>query len=203
MTIPEASQLVMQAGAMAKPGELFVLKMGAPVIGMYDCAGLRLQEATDALDALGRLYRQQTAASGVIPQYAAVFGQCGGGTALLAALSDFTFMVKDTSALFVNAPNTLDDSCGAAERYAGAEFQGRETGNADFVCENEETLLAQLRELVLMLPFNQEDVLDYDVCEDDLNRKIADYSGTEGYHGCRQICGSNGRLCQRDGDSFC
>ena len=90
---------------------------------MYDCAGLRLQEATDALDALGRLYRQQTAASGVIPQYAAVFGQCGGGTALLAALSDFTFMVKDTSALFVNAPNTLDDSCGAAERYAGAEFQ--------------------------------------------------------------------------------
>ena len=48
----------------------------------------------------------------------------------------------------------------------------------DFVCENEEILLAQLRELVLMLPFNQEDVLDYDVCEDDLNRKIADYSGT-------------------------
>lgn len=133
----------MHARKIEKIYEL-ALKMGAPVIGMYDCAGLRLQEATDALDALGRLYRQQTAASGVIPQYAAVFGQCGGGTALLAALSDFTFMVKDTSALFVNAPNTLDDSCGAAERYAGAEFQGRETGNADFVCENEETLLAQL-----------------------------------------------------------
>ena len=154
------------------------VKMGAPVIGMYDCAGLRLQEATDALDALGRLYRQQTAASGVIPQYAAVFGQCGGGTALLTALSDFTFMVKDQSALFVNAPNTLDDGCGAVERYAGAEFQGSETGNADFVCECEEELLAQLRELVLMLPFNQEDVLDYDVCEDDLNRKIEDYSQT-------------------------
>lgn len=167
----------MHARKIEKIYEL-ALKMGAPVIGMYDCAGLRLQEATDALDALGKLYRQQTAASGVIPQYAAVFGQCGGGTALLTALSDFTFMVKDTSSLFVNAPNTLDDGCGAAERYASAEFQGRETGNADFVCENEETLLAQLRELVLMLPFNQEDVLDYDVCEDDLNRKIADYSGT-------------------------
>ena len=86
----------MHARKIEKIYEL-ALKMGAPVIGMYDCAGLRLQEATDALDALGRLYRQQTAASGVIPQYAAVFGQCGGGTALLAALSDFTFMVKDTS----------------------------------------------------------------------------------------------------------
>ena len=67
----------MHARKIEKIYEL-ALKMGAPVIGMYDCAGLRLQEATDALDALGRLYRQQTAASGVIPQYAAVFGQCGG-----------------------------------------------------------------------------------------------------------------------------
>lgn len=167
----------MHARKIEKMYEL-AMKMGAPVIGMYDCAGLRLQEATDALDALGRVYRQQTAASGVIPQYAAVFGQCGGGTALLTALSDFTFMVKDTSALFVNAPNTLDDGCGSAERYAGAEFQGSETGNADFVCESEEELLAQLRELVLMLPFNQEDVLDYAVCEDDLNRKIADESAS-------------------------
>jgi len=167
----------MHARKIEKMYEL-AMKMGAPVIGMYDCAGLRLQEATDALDALGRLYRQQTAASGVIPQYAAVFGQCGGGTALLTALSDFTLMVQDQSALFVNAPNTLDDGCKAAEHYAGAVFQSTETGNADFICENEESLLAQLRELVLMLPLNQEDVLDYDVCEDDLNRKIEDYSQT-------------------------
>ena len=67
----------MRARKIEKIYEL-ALKMGAPVIGMYDCAGLRLQETTDALDALGKLYRQQTAASGVIPQYAAVFGQCGG-----------------------------------------------------------------------------------------------------------------------------
>ena len=154
------------------------MKMGAPVIGMYDCAGLRLQEATDALDALGRLYKKQTEASGVIPQYAAVFGQCGGGTALLTALSDFTFMVQDQSALFLNAPNTLDDACGNVARYADAAFQGSETGNVDFVCEDEAALLAQLQELVLMLPFNQGDVLAYDDCEDDLNRQIADYSGT-------------------------
>lgn len=152
------------------------MKMGAPIIGMYDCAGLRLQEATDALDALGRLYMKQTKASGVIPQYAAVFGQCGGGTSLLTSLSDFTFMVQDQSALFLNAPNTLDDACGDVGHYAGAAFQGSETGNVDFVCEDEEALLTQLRELVLMLPFNQEDVLAYDACEDDLNRQIADYS---------------------------
>ena len=154
------------------------MKMGAPVIGMYDCAGLRLQEATDALNALGRLYRKQTKASGVIPQYAAVFGQCGGGTAILTALSDFTLMVQDQSALFLNAPNTLEDACGDAGRYAGTGFQGSETGNVDFVCEDEASLLEQLRELILMLPFNQEDVLAYDDCEDDLNRQVADYSET-------------------------
>ena len=68
------------------------MKMGAPVIGLVDCAGLRLQEATDALNAFGQMYLSQTMASGVIPQITAIFGSCGGGMALVPSLTDFTFM---------------------------------------------------------------------------------------------------------------
>ena len=71
------------------------MKMGAPVIGLVDCAGLRLQEATDALHAFGTLYMKQTLASGVIPQITAIFGTCGGGLAVIPSLTDFTFMEKE------------------------------------------------------------------------------------------------------------
>ena len=86
------------------------MKMGAPVIGLIDCAGLRLQEATDALNAFGEVYLKQTLASGVIPQITAVFGTCGGGAAIIPNLTDFTFMTKEGSKLFVNSPNTLDEN---------------------------------------------------------------------------------------------
>ena len=68
------------------------MKMGAPVIGLVDCAGFRLQEATDALEAFGKLYQKQSMASGVIPQITAIFGTCGGGLSIVPALTDFTFM---------------------------------------------------------------------------------------------------------------
>ena len=79
------------------------LKTGAPVIGLIDSAGLRLQEATDALNAFGEIYMKQTLASGVIPQITAVFGNCGGGLALIPALTDFTFMEGKKAKLFVNS----------------------------------------------------------------------------------------------------
>ena len=67
------------------------MKMGAPVIGLIDSAGLRLQEATDALNAFGEIYLKQSMASGVIPQITAIFGTCGGGLAIVPSLTDFTF----------------------------------------------------------------------------------------------------------------
>mgnify|MGYP002226631207 CR=1 FL=1 len=76
------------------------MKMGAPVIGLIDCAGLRLQEATDALEAFGSLYFKQAMASGVIPQITAVFGMCGGGLAVVPGLTDFTFMENKEGKLF-------------------------------------------------------------------------------------------------------
>ena len=71
------------------------MKTGAPVIGMLDCAGLRLQEATDALHAFGTIFNKQAQASGMIPQISAVFGMCGGGSAVMSAMSDFTLMEKE------------------------------------------------------------------------------------------------------------
>ena len=79
------------------------MKMGAPIIGLVDCAGLRLQESMDALDGFGKLYVCQAMASGVIPQIQAVFGNCGGGMAVASEMADFTFMEQEAK-MFVNAP---------------------------------------------------------------------------------------------------
>lgn len=83
------------------------MKMGAPVIGLVDCAGFRLQEATDALEAFGKLYQKQSMASGVIPQITAIFGTCGGGLSIVPALTDFTFMETKNGKLFTNTPNAI------------------------------------------------------------------------------------------------
>ena len=82
------------------------IRTGAPVVGLVESAGLRLQEGMDALNAFGTIYARQVKASGLIPQITAIFGNCGGGLALIPALTDFAFMAKDAK-LFVNAPNTL------------------------------------------------------------------------------------------------
>lgn len=148
------------------------MKMGAPVIGLIDCAGLRLQEATDALHAFGSLYYKQTMASGVIPQITAVFGNCGGGLAAAAALTDFTFM-ETSGKLFVNSPNTLPGNEVGRCNTAAADFQSKETGLVDGV-GSEEEILADIRDLVCMLPANNEDNDSYEECADDLNRVCAD-----------------------------
>ncbi len=155
------------------------LKMGAPVIGLLDCAGLRLQEATDALNAFGEIYMKQTLASGVVPQITAVFGRCGGGLALVPALTDFTFMEGKKAELFVNSPNALDGNSKDKCDTASAAFQSEETGLVDFV-GTEEEIMGQIRELVCMLPANNEDDMSYEDCEDDLNRVCADLANAAG-----------------------
>ena len=155
------------------------MKMGAPVIGLLDCAGLRLQEATDALNAFGEIYQKQTMASGVVPQIAAVFGRCGGGLALVPALADFTFMEGTKAELFVNTPNALAGNTKEKCNTASAEFQSAETGLVDFV-GSEEEILSQIRELVDMLPSNNEDDSYYQECSDDLNRVCTDLANALG-----------------------
>lgn len=155
------------------------IKTGAPVVGMVDCAGLRLQEANDALAAFGSIFCKQAQASGVIPQICAIFGQCGGGSAVMSALSDFTFIEKENGALFVNSPHTLEDNKGAKLDSARAEYQAEHVGNVDFVCDGEETMLVKIRELISMLPSDYEADDAFDEIRDDLNRIIPELNDSE------------------------
>ncbi len=144
------------------------MKMGAPVIGLVDCAGLRLQEATDALNAFGEIYKKQVDASGVVPQITAIFGVCGGGLALMPTLTDFTFMEEKNAKLFVNSPNALDGNFTGKNDTASCAFQSEEAGLVDFVGD-EATILDEIRNLVSVLPSNFEDEA-VEECMDDLNR---------------------------------
>ena len=148
------------------------MKMGAPVIGLIDCAGLRLQEATDALNGFGEIYNKMSLASGVIPQITAVYGNCGGGLAVLTAISDFTF-VEEKGKLFVNTTNALDGTYASKPDTSSAKFQA-ESGVADFTGD-EESLANGIRQLISFLPSNNEDVAEAE-CQDDLNRVCNDLS---------------------------
>lgn len=143
------------------------MKMGAPVIGIIDCAGLRLQEATDALNALGSLYLDQTNASGVIPQITMVMGTCGGGMAVIPAITDFTFM-ETNAKLFVNSPNAIDGNTLAKCDTASVDFKDA-AGTVD-VSGDAAELIAKVRTLISILPANNEDCAADDGTADDLNR---------------------------------
>lgn len=155
------------------------LKTGAPVIGLIDSAGLRLQEATDALNGFGEIYRKQVNSSGVIPQITAIFGSCGGGLALIPTLTDFTFMEGGKAKLFVNSPNALDGNQMSKCDTSSAAFQSEEAGIVDVVAD-EAAIMAQIRDLVEMLPANNEDDMSYDECTDDLNRACAELANCVG-----------------------
>lgn len=153
-------------------------KMGAPVIGLIDCAGVRLEEATDALNGFGEIYLKQTLASGVVPQIAAVFGTCGGGLAVVPGLADFTFMEEKKAKLFVNSPNAIEGNEISKCNSASAAFQAEEAGTVDVVGD-EAGILSQIRELITMLPANNEDDASYEECMDDLNRICEDLGNVE------------------------
>lgn len=148
------------------------MKVGAPVIGMIDCAGLRLQEAVDALSGFGTVFAKQALASGVIPQLTAIFGTCGGGSALIPTLTDITVLEKEKGRLFVNSPNALEGNKVSALDTANASFQGENNSQIDIVAEGEEEVISYLRKLVTILPACFDDDASYEECNDDLNRII-------------------------------
>ena len=152
------------------------IKTGTPVIGLIDSAGLRLQEATDALNAFGEIYMKQTLASGLIPQITAVFGNCGGGLAMIPTLTDFTFMEEKNARLFVNAPNTIDGNEVGKCDTSSAEFQSTEAGIVDVVASEAE-IFTRIRELVGFLPSNCDEEALAD-CTDDLNRACNDLAAS-------------------------
>lgn len=142
------------------------MRTGAPVVGLIDSAGIRLQEGMDALNAFGAIYAQQAKASGVVPQISALFGNCGGGLALFPAMTDFTLMEADAR-LFVNSPNAIAGNREDKNNTAAADKKAA-AGDVDFVGTQDE-VLAQIRFLIGLLPSNNEDEAAED-CADDLNR---------------------------------
>lgn len=159
------------------------MKMGAPVIALADCSGLRLEEANDALFGMGSIYRKQTLASGVIPQLTAVFGTSGGGMSVLTALSDFVFLEKDKARLFLNAPDAVKGN--KDEEIAKAEAQLK-NGLADFA-GSEEEIFAEIRRLIAVLPSNNEDFGAADECTDDLNRSVEGIDRLDGIEAVKLI----------------
>lgn len=148
------------------------LKMGAPVIGLIDCAGMRLQEATDALNAFGGIFYKQTMASGVIPQINGIFGNCGGGMAVVPSLADFTFIVDKQGELFVNSPDALEGNRRESCNTAAAGFRGQMVGDVSGTGADEPEVLDKIRHLITLLPSNnKEDALCMEDVQDDLNRE--------------------------------
>ena len=145
------------------------MKMGAPVIGFIDCGGIRLQESVDALDGFGQIYAKEVAASGIIPQICAVFGNCGGGMSVVPALCDFAFIESTNGKMFVNSPDSICGNTIEKCDTSSAEFQSENNGCIDMI-GSEDEIMQEIRQLVTMLPSNNEGDVYTDTCEDDLNR---------------------------------
>ena len=160
----------MHAQKIAKVYEM-AMEMGAPVLGLLDCAGVRLSEGADSMQSFGKLFMNQSLASGVIPQIAVIYGSCGGGLSLSAAMADFVFMEKGAK-LFLNSPNAVKGNYEAKCDTAAAAFQSERVGICD-MAGTEAEIAEALKELVSMLPENY--LEDYSAIEgtDSLNRSVA------------------------------
>jgi propionyl-CoA carboxylase beta chain len=133
---------------------------GAPIIGLNDSGGARIQEGVNSLGGYADIFLLNTLASGVIPQISAVMGPCAGGAVYSPAITDFVFMVKKTSYMFVTGPNvvkTVTQEDVSSEALGGADTHASQSGVAHLACENEADCLFRIRELLSYLPQNCED----------------------------------------------
>ena len=149
------------------------LRMGAPCVGLNDSGGARIQEAVDALSGYGKIFYRNTIASGVVPQISAIMGPCAGGAVYSPALTDFIFMVKKTSQMFITGPNVIKAVTGedvSAEKLGGAMTHNTTSGVAHFASNNEEECLADIRRLLSYLPSNNLEEAPVFDTEDNINR---------------------------------
>lgn len=146
----------MHAAKIVKVQEM-ALKMGAPIIGINDSGGARIQEGIDALGGYGDIFFNNTMASGVIPQISVIMGPCAGGAVYSPAITDFIYMVDKTSQMFITGPQVIKTVTGeevTAETLGGAMTHNELSGVAHFVAANDEDCLAQIRYLLSFLPSN-------------------------------------------------
>jgi methylmalonyl-CoA decarboxylase subunit alpha len=149
------------------------LKVGAPVIGINDSGGARIQEGVTALAGYAEIFQRNIMASGVIPQISAIFGPCAGGAVYSPALTDFILMTKDTSYMFVTGPKVVKTVTGEVvtdEQLGGASVHGSKSGVTHFVAENEEEGMLLIRKLLSYLPQNNLEDAPLVPCKDPINR---------------------------------
>lgn len=133
------------------------LENGAPVIGINDSGGARIQEGVDALAGYGEIFYRNTLASGVIPQISVIAGPCAGGAVYSPALTDFTFMVGETGRMFITGPDVIKSVTQEdvdAEELGGADVHSRRSGVAHFAAPSEEAAFDLVRQLLSYLPSN-------------------------------------------------
>lgn len=152
------------------------MQMGAPIIGVLDSSGARIQEGVDALKGFGEMFRRNALASGVVPQISVVLGPCAGGAVFSPAMTDFVVMADKTSHMFVAGPSVVQGSSGKSisfDELGGAEVHASKSGVAGIRCANEEECFAQVKLLLSYLPSNNLETAPIYDCTDDLNRASA------------------------------
>ncbi len=133
------------------------VRAGAPVIGLNDSGGARIQEGIDALAGYGEIFERNILASGVVPQISGIFGPCAGGAVYSPALTDFTLMVRDTSYMFLTGPSVVKSVTGeqvTQEELGGASVHARKSGVAHFAAADEQEGIATIRKLLSFIPQN-------------------------------------------------
>lgn len=151
------------------------IKMGAPLIGLNDSGGARIQEGVQSLAGYADIFYNNVLSSGVIPQISAILGPCAGGAVYSPALTDFIFMVNETSHMFVTGPNvikTVTHEDVSKEDLGGAMTHSTKSGVAHFTGDNEEQTLMMVRELVSFIPSNNMDDPPMQTTTDPIDRKI-------------------------------
>jgi acetyl-CoA carboxylase carboxyltransferase component len=133
------------------------LKSGVPVVGFNDSGGARIQEGVDSLSAYGQIFYRNAIASGVVPQISAIMGPCAGGAVYSPAMTDFVFMVKETSHMFITGPDVIKAVLGEVitfEDLGGAVAHNTKSGVAHFACDNDSHAIERIKELLTYLPSN-------------------------------------------------
>ncbi len=146
------------------------LKSGVPCIGINDSGGARIQEGVDALKGYGDIFFRNSRASGVIPQITAIMGPCAGGAVYSPAMTDFVFMVKNTSFMFITGPDVIKTVTGEVttqEELGGAMAHNSKSGNAHFACESDQDAIEQIKILLSYLPANNMEDPPRTECTDD------------------------------------
>ena len=151
--------------------------VGAPMVGLNDGAGARIQEGVVSLDAYGGIFHRNVKASGVIPQISVIMGPCAGGAVYSPAMTDFVFMVKGTSHMFITGPDVVKTVTGedvTQEELGGAMTHASKSGVAGFVADSEDACLEQVRYLLSFLPQNNLEDPPYYEPDDDPERRCDD-----------------------------